>query len=234
MPEMGSNPMVASIRPIPPETMPLRMSSPLRAATKVIPRSESMKNSGEPKERTSGATVGTATAIATALNTVPTRELMRTAPRARPAAPFLAMEWPSTIVDAVVGSPGTPNKTEVMSPVVAVTAVIPKRKANASTADILKIKGSIRAIAVGPPSPGKMPTTKPMAMPMHIKLKVDHVKHWTRPEPKAPIISSIAIRLLSGQPQNFNQISFYLIRRLVLQFEYSVKCEPSSCQKLSY
>ncbi len=134
---------------------------------------------------------------------------MRTAPRALPASPFLAMEWPSTIVDAVVGSPGTPNKTEVMSPVVAVTAVIPKRKANASTADILKIKGSIRAIAVGPPSPGKMPTTKPMAMPMHIKLKVDHVKHWTRPEPKAPIISSIAIRLLPEQPQNFNQISFF-------------------------
>ena len=27
------------------------------------------------------------------------------------------------MVDAVVGSPGTPNKTDVMSPVVAVTAV---------------------------------------------------------------------------------------------------------------
>jgi len=87
------------------------------------------------------------------------------------------MEWPSTIVDAVVGSPGTPNRTEVMSPVVAVTAVIPNRKAKASTADILKMKGSIKAIAVGPPNPGRMPTTKPIAMPIHIKLKVDQVKH---------------------------------------------------------
>ena len=95
------------------------------------------------------------------------------------------MAWPSTIVDAVVGSPGTPNKTEVMSPVVAVTAVMPSRKAKASTAFILKTNGSISAIAVGPPRPGRMPTTKPMAIPTIIKLNVDQLKTWRSPENSA-------------------------------------------------
>jgi hypothetical protein len=80
------------------------------------------------------------------------------------------------MVEAVVGSPGTPNRTDVISPVVAVTAVIPRRKANAYTAFILKTNGSIKAIAVGPPKPGRMPTTKPTAMPIIIKLKVDQLK----------------------------------------------------------
>jgi hypothetical protein len=59
-----------------------------------------------------------------------------------------------------------------MSPVVAVTAVMPSRNAKASTGVILKMNGSINAIAVGPPRPGKMPTTKPMARPTHIRPKV--------------------------------------------------------------
>jgi hypothetical protein len=177
MPDMGSKPMVASIKPIPPEIIPLSMSSPLRAATNEIPSNESMKNSGEPKERTTGRTIGIATAIATAPNIAPTRELMRTAPNALPASPFRAIACPSTIVDAVVGSPGTPNRTEVISPVVAVTAVMPSKKAKASTADILNTNGSIKAMAVGPPRPGKIPTTKPMTMPIIIKLNVDQLKH---------------------------------------------------------
>ena len=93
------------------------------------------------------------------------------------------------MVDAVVGSPGTPNSTEVMSPVVAVTAVMPSRKANASTAFILKTNGSISAIAVGPPSPGRMPTTKPTAMPTIIKLNVDQLKTCKSPEKSAETIS---------------------------------------------
>src|SRR5206468_5226799 len=96
-----------------------------------------------------------------------------------------------TIVDAVVGSPGTPKSTEVISPVVAVTAVIPRRNAKASTADILNTKGSISAIAVGPPRPGKMPTTKPITMPIIITLKVDQLKVNSRPATKALIISMI-------------------------------------------
>ena len=110
MPEIGSKPMVASINPMPPATMPL--SHPRRSgqATKVMPSSDSMKNSGEPKERTNGRTIGMATASATPANMAPTRELISTAPSARPASPFRAMAWPSTMVDAVVGSPGTPNK----------------------------------------------------------------------------------------------------------------------------
>ncbi len=78
---------------------------------------------------------------------------------------------------------------------VAVTAVIPRRNANASTADILNTKGSMRAMAVGPPRPGKMPTTKPITMPIIITLKVDQLKVNSRPVTKALIIS-IAVRIL--------------------------------------
>jgi hypothetical protein len=80
------------------------------------------------------------------------------------------------MVEAVVGSPGTPNRTDVMSPVVAVTAVMPSKNAKASTADILKMNGNIKAMAVGPPRPGRIPTTKPTAMPIIIRLKVDQLK----------------------------------------------------------
>ena len=43
----------------------------------------------------------------------------------------------STIVEAVVPSPGTPNRIEVMSPVVAVTAFEPKRNAKAEVGSML-------------------------------------------------------------------------------------------------
>ena len=76
-----------------------------------------------------------------------------------------------------------------MSPVVAVTAVMPSRKAKASTAFILKTNGSMSAIAVGPPRPGRMPTTKPTAMPTIIKLNVDQLKTCRSPENSAETIS---------------------------------------------
>jgi len=47
------------------------------------------------------------------------------------------MAWPSRIVAAAVASPGTPKSTDVMSPVVATTACIPSRNANASTGCIV-------------------------------------------------------------------------------------------------
>jgi len=59
---------------------------------------------------------------------------------------------------------GTPNSIEVISPVVFVTADMPKRKANAWTAFILKTNGSINANVVGPPRPGRMPTMNPTAI----------------------------------------------------------------------
>jgi hypothetical protein len=65
---------------------------------------------------------------------------------------------------------------EVMSPVVLVTAAIPRRKANASKAVILKMKGSMRARVVAPPNPGRIPTVNPITMPRSIRLNVDHVK----------------------------------------------------------
>ncbi len=52
---IGSRPTIASTRPRPPATRPLGTFSPLRDATKVMPRSASMKNSAEPIESTSGA-----------------------------------------------------------------------------------------------------------------------------------------------------------------------------------
>ena len=70
-------------------------------------------------------------------NTAPTNELISAAPSARPASPFLAIGWPSTMVAAVIPSPGTPKSTEVISPVVAVTALEPRRKANAVMGSML-------------------------------------------------------------------------------------------------
>ena len=84
-----------------------------------------------------------------------------------------------------MASPGTANRTEVMSPVVAVTDIIPRRKANAPTGVMLKMKGSIKANVVAPPIPGKMPTQKPIAMPISIRPKVGQVKTWSKPEIKA-------------------------------------------------
>ena len=72
-----------------------------------------------------------------------------------------------------------------MSPVVAVTADMPRRKANASTASILKMNGSISASVTGPPSPGRMPTAKPITMPSIMSVKVVAVKTCARPAPKA-------------------------------------------------
>ena len=91
-----------------------------------------------------------------------------------------------------MGSPGTPKRIEVMSPVVAVTAVIPRRKEKASTGVIEKIKGSIRARVTGPPRPGRIPTMKPMAIPANWRANAFQVKSWIRPWRQASRISTIA------------------------------------------
>ena len=155
VPVIGSSPIVASQSPRPPATSPRSSASPLRAATKVIPSTASMKNSGEPNASTTGRTMGMARPRTSAPKTAPTSELIIAAPRARPASPFLAIAWPSTIVAAEVGSPGIPNRIDVMSPVVLVTASMPSRKANASTGVIRRTKGSMRASVVGPAETGK-------------------------------------------------------------------------------
>ena len=151
----------------------------------MTPSNASMKNSGDPMASTRGRTTGMARASAKAPKTAPTSELMREAPRARPASPFLAMGCPSTMVDAVMASPGMPKRMEVMSPVVAVTADMPRRKEKASTASILKMNGSISANVTGPPRPGRMPTAKPITMPSSISVKVVAVKTCARPPAKA-------------------------------------------------
>ena len=102
-----------------------------------MPTTASMNSSGAPKVRTRGRTTGIARARAKAPTKAPTSELMSAAPKARPASPFFAIAWPSRMVAAVVPSPGTPKRTEVMSPVVETTECIPRRKAKASTGVIL-------------------------------------------------------------------------------------------------
>ena len=92
-----------------------------------------------------------------------------------------------------MASPGTPNRMEVMSPVVAVTADIPRRKAKASTPSIVKTKGSIRARVTGPPSPGSMPTEKPTAIPTSIRLKLFQASTRKKPSTEAWNISSSII-----------------------------------------
>ena len=90
-PRIGSKPMVEIISPRPPAMRPLTMFPPLSDPTKVIARRASMKNSGEPMERTSGAAMGIASAKTKAPKMAPTRELISAAPKARPASPFLAI-----------------------------------------------------------------------------------------------------------------------------------------------
>jgi hypothetical protein len=96
-------------------------------------------------------------------------------------------------VAAEIASPGTPNRTEVMSPVVAATACIPRRKAKASAGDILKMNGNINAKVAAPPMPGRRPTAKPSAMPSIIRLKAFHCKTRNRPSIKASNIVVYAL-----------------------------------------
>ena len=83
---------------------------------------------------------------------------------------------------------------------VAVTADMPKRKAKASTGVILKMKGSIKARAVGPPRPGRIPTQNPTAMPIIIRVNVEKVKTWKNPETNAWTISNIGLASLRISP----------------------------------
>ena len=161
-----------STSPSPPASTPLSLLSPLSAARKQIPRIAREKNSGDLKDSTSGVTMGMAAAREKAPTMAPTSELMSAAPRARPASPFLAMGWPSMMVAVDTTSPGTPNRIEVMSPVVPVTAYIPSRNANACTGSISKMNGSMRATAPGLPMPGRMPTMNPRKMPITINRNV--------------------------------------------------------------
>jgi hypothetical protein len=138
---------------------------PVKDARNAKPSMANMKYCGDPTDRTRGRTIGIQIARHNAPKIAPTNEAISAAPSARPASPFLAMGWPSTSIEAVMGSPGTPKRIDVMSPVVAVTAVIPSRKENASTGLMVKMKGSIRASVTGPPRPGRIPTRKPIAIP---------------------------------------------------------------------
>src|SRR5262249_28580284 len=114
-------------------TSPFITDPPVREARNAMPSMENMKYWGEPTDKTRGLTIGIEIARHKAPKIAPTNELIRAAPRARPASPFFAMGWPSTTMEAEMGSAGTRNRIEVMSTVVAVTAVIQRRNEKAST-----------------------------------------------------------------------------------------------------
>ena len=130
--------------------------------------------------------------------TAPMSELIIAAPRARPASPFFAMAWPSTIVAAVVGSPGILNRIDVMSPVVAVTAEHPQEEGERLDRRHLEHERQHERQVVGPPSPGRSPTTKPRAMPISISPKVGHAKTCASPVTLAWRKSAIAGLLSAG------------------------------------
>ena len=134
---------------------------PLSEVMQAMPITVIMKSSGEPKVSTSGRTIGIDTASAAAPISAPTSELISAAPSARPASPFFAIGWPSTTVAADRPSPGTPNRIDVMSPVVAATECMPSRKANASTGLILKTKGNHQREGRGAADTGKQADQKP-------------------------------------------------------------------------
>jgi len=104
----------------------------------VMPMIAMMNNSGEPKSKTSGRTIGMDTARERAPITEPTRELIIAAPRARPASPFLDMGYPSRMRAAEDPSPGIPKRMDVRSPVVPVTASMPRRNANAEIGSLME------------------------------------------------------------------------------------------------
>ncbi len=134
------------------------------------------------------------------------------------------------MVAAVVGSPGTPKRIEVMSPVVASTDAMPRRMAKASTGFILTMKGSISAMVAGPPSPGRMPTANPTAIPTIISEKVDQVKICVNPETKEVSNSNIG----NVPRAKYQLASFPLegegwlrVRRLMVSCRSTLAAHPS-------
>jgi hypothetical protein len=67
-------------------------------------------------------------------------------------------------------------RMEVMFPPVFTTDAIPRRKQKASTGFIFIMNGSMIARVVGPPNPGKIPTTRPIRMPNSINPKAAQEK----------------------------------------------------------
>nr|BAA23267.1 hypothetical protein [Nocardioides sp.] len=171
-PPWDSTPMSATRRPAAVIRKPLRIWWPDRATTKVRPSAVRTKNSGGPRESTTGRMMGTVAARTAAPIIEPSRELDSTAPSARPLSPRRVRGKPSSAAAAAVASPGIPNSTEVRSPVVDVTTSMPRRKAKASIGCIANVNGSIRANVTGPPSPGRIPTTKPIATPASSRASV--------------------------------------------------------------
>src|SRR5262249_21433167 len=130
---MGSCPTKANKSPRHAATSPFITDPPVTEARNAMPSMENMKYWGEPTDKTRGLTIGIEIARHQPPEIATPNELNRAGPRAPPATASLAVGWRAKTMEAVMGSPGTPNRIEVMSPVVAVTAVSPRRNEKAAT-----------------------------------------------------------------------------------------------------
>src|SRR5579885_546386 len=96
------------------------------------------------------------------------------------------------MTEADSGSPGTPNRIEVMSPNMIDTDTMPSKKAKASFGFMLKVNGSMSASVVGAEIPGRMPMMKPMRTPSIISRKGCGARTWVKPAPAAwTIVSTV-------------------------------------------
>ncbi len=96
----------------------------------------------------------------------PIKEAAYAALRALPASPFFAMLWPSKTVACEAEVPGTPKSTAGIVSLVDVTAPRPSIKAKAEYASRLKVNGRSRARPATPPTPGMMPSARPIMVPI--------------------------------------------------------------------
>ena len=101
----------------------------------------------------------------TAPNRPPKSEAENAAPRARAASPFRASGNPSSTVAWEALEPGMPMSTEVKVSEVGMTATSPTSMARADTGSMPWRKGISSDRPTMPPSPGKIPTTRPSNTP---------------------------------------------------------------------
>ena len=150
-----------------------------------------MKYWGEPTDKTSGLTSGMEIARHNAPKIAPTNELIRAAPRARPASPFFAMGWPSTTMEAVMGSrDAEEDRSDVTSG--GGNSRHPKEKRKRLHRGHCENKRKHQGQSDRPAEARQDSHQKPMAIPANWRTNAFQVKSWIRPWRKASRISTIA------------------------------------------
>jgi hypothetical protein len=98
------------------ETKPVVRSFVATAAMELRPKTQSMKYSGGPNFRANFANVGAITIRQRIPKRLPNREAVVDMPIARPASPFWAMGYPSSVVMTAGGSPGRFKRMAAIDP----------------------------------------------------------------------------------------------------------------------